>query len=197
MQSYCEIWYLYGGEETKSLNQLGFTVAYNQDRDDDSDLDTELIANHLYIQPRMCSHSNCHGCATLLGGARSPHIEVFAICERCDELLESNKDCRRYIQSWRGGALGPSVMHASGYRTDGEVRRMTEDHSRDCSEHAFWFANDQETYSTMQPMQAVLFPRSMTLRVNNDNRQLKLHDVQQREAKYMPSMINAAEPRTT
>ena len=46
----------------------------------------------------------------------------------------------------------------------------------------------------MEPTQAVIFPRSMTLRINNENRQLKLHDVQQREAKYMPSMINAAEP---
>ena len=71
---------------------------------------------------------------------------------------------------------------------------MTEGQARDWSEHEFWRGNYQETYSALRHMQAVLFPRSKTLRVNHENRQLKLCDIQQRGGRYMPSTINAAEP---
>ena len=82
--------------------------------------------------------------------------------------------------------FGPSVMQASSGRTDDGVRRMAGDQGRNWSENDFCWANHQETYYAMDPMQANMFPRSMTLRVNSDVRQLMLHDLQQREARYMP-----------
>ena len=88
----------------------------------------------------------------------------------------------------------PSMMQARGRRTDDEARYMAGVQDRKWSEHDVWWANHQEPFYAMEPMLATVFPRSMTLRINSNLRQIMINDVQQRNSRYMPTMINVAGP---